>query len=153
MQAFANVKDEHLQDLIHSTGFYRNKAKNIKGAARKLIAEFGSSVPDNMVDLITIPGIARKSANVILSVWHGKNEGIVVDKQVKRSSQRIGLTKEKTPEKIERDLMKLIPREKWGMFAFCIVDHGRTLCKAPKPKCAKCEIENICPSSSNTPLQ
>jgi endonuclease-3 len=100
-----------------------------------------------MEKLITIPGIARKSSNVLLWVWYGKNEGVVVDTHVKRIAARLGLTDEKTPEKIEKDLIKLFPRTDWGMLAYYLVDHGRTLCKAPTPKCAECPLKDICPAS------
>jgi len=144
---FASADKSELEKYIHSTGFFRNKAKNIIGAAKVVIKDFGGKVPDKMEKLVTIPGIARKSANVILYVWYGKNEGVVVDTHVKRLCNRLGLTKEQNPVKIERDLMKLFPREKWGPLAYYLVDHGRALCKAPTPKCAQCPLNDICPTS------
>lgn len=146
---FAKADLEELQKYIHSTGFFRNKAKNIIGAANTVVENFNGKVPKTMEKLVTIPGIARKSANVILFVWYGKNEGIVVDTHVKRISNRLKLTKEKNPVKIEKDLMKLYPREQWGNLAYYFVDHGRALCKAPTPKCIKCPLKDICPASKN----
>ncbi|MFC1656188.1 endonuclease III [Patescibacteria group bacterium] len=147
VKAFAECDLADLERAIHSTGFYRNKAKNIKGAAQKVLSDFGGKVPDTMEELVTLPGIARKSANVLLYAWFGKNEGVVVDTHVKRISNRLGLTSEKIPEKIEKDLMKLYPRKDWGQFAYYIVDHGRALCKAPTPKCAECDLQDICPAA------
>lgn len=146
---FAVADIEELQKYIHSTGFFRNKSKNIIGAAQTVVDKYKGKVPQTMKELITIPGIARKSANVILFVWYGKNEGVVVDTHVKRISNRLGLSKEQNPVKIEQDLMKLYPREKWGQFAYYIVDHGRALCKAPTPKCIDCNLKDICPASKN----
>ncbi len=147
IQAFANTSIHHLEQKIRSTGFYRNKAKNIKAAASKILNDFDGNVPDNMDDLIKISGIARKSANVILYVWYGKNEGVVVDTHVKRISNRLGLTKETNPVKIEKDLMKLYKKKDWGKLAYYMVEHGRALCKAPTPKCADCDLDDICPSA------
>ena len=144
---FANAKREELEKYIHSTGFFRNKAKNIINAAQKIIKDFDGNVPNTMQQLITIPGIARKSANVILYVWYGKNEGVVVDTHVKRLSNRLGLTKEQNPVKIEKDLMKLYPQNQWGKLSYYLVDHGRAICKAPTPKCIQCQLTDICPSS------
>jgi len=147
IEAFANVPIHNLEQKIRSTGFFRNKAKNIKAAAQTVLEQFNGEVPDNMEDLVQIPGIARKSANVILYVWYGKNEGVVVDTHVKRISNRLGLTKETNPVKIERDLMKLYKKDDWGMLAYYMVEHGRALCKAPTPKCAECNLNDICPSA------
>ncbi|MFC1599805.1 endonuclease III [Patescibacteria group bacterium] len=147
MQDYIDVEQGHLEQLIRSSGFFRNKAKNIKAAAKTLVEQFNSTVPDEMDDLLKIPGIARKSANVLLFVWFGKNEGVVVDTHVKRLSNRLGLTKEQNPVKIERDLMKLFKQKDWGMFSYYLVDHGRALCKAPTPKCALCKLNDICPSA------
>jgi endonuclease-3 len=148
IEDFAQAEKEELEKLIYSTGFYRNKAKNIIGAAKKILNDFKGNVPDNMENLVTIPGVARKTANVILSSWFKKNEGVVVDTHVKRISQRLGLTENKTPEKIEKDLMNIYEKKKWGPFSYMIVDHGRALCKAPTPKCILCGLKDICPSSS-----
>lgn len=147
IEAFANVKLRHLEQIIRSTGFFRNKAKNIKAAAKILLEQFNSSVPNEMQDLLKIPGIARKSANVILYVWYGKNEGVIVDTHVKRISNRLGLTKHTNPVKIEQDLMKLYKKDDWGLLSYYFVDHGRALCKAPTPKCEKCHLNDICPSA------
>ncbi|MFC1647475.1 endonuclease III [Patescibacteria group bacterium] len=144
---FAEVSLDALEQKIRSTGFFRNKAKNIKGAAQTILEKFNGEVPNNMEDLVEIPGIARKSANVILFVWFGKNEGVVVDTHVKRISQRLGLTKEKDPVKIEKDLIKIFDQKDWGMLAYYLVEHGRALCKAPTPKCADCDLNDICPSA------
>lgn len=149
MQDYIDVDQEHLEQLIRSSGFFRNKAKSIKGAAKVVVEQFNSTVPSEMDDLLRIPGIARKSANVLLWVWFEKNEGVVVDTHVKRLSNRFGLTKEQNPVKIERDLMKLFKQEDWGMFAYYLVDHGRALCKAPTPKCSECKLNDICPSAKN----
>lgn len=146
-KAFAEANLQELEQEIYSTGFYRNKAKNIVAASQKIVIEFKGKMPDNMNDLLTLPGIARKSANVVLYVWYGKNEGVVVDTHVKRISNRLALTKNKTPEKIEQDLMKLYNRRKWGPFAYYLVVHGRTLCTARNPKCIKCPLQPICPGS------
>lgn len=144
---FAEANPAELERIIYSTGFYRNKARNIIGSAKKILEDFDGKVPNKMIKLTTLPGVARKTANVILSSWFAKTEGIVVDTHVKRISQRLGLTKNKTPEKIEKDLMKLYPRKHWGQLSYMIVDHGRETCKALNPKCAKCRLNDICPSS------
>lgn len=145
VENFADCDLAELEQDVHTTGFYRNKAKNIKGAAQTVISKFKGKVPETMEELVQIPGIARKSANVILFVWYGKNEGVVVDTHVKRIAYRLGLTKEKDPVKIERDLMKLYKPEDWGMFSYYLVEHGRALCKAPTPKCSQCKLNDICP--------
>lgn len=147
IEAFANVSLDNLEQKIRSTGFFRNKAKNIKGAAQTVLEKFNGKVPDNMEDLLQIPGIARKSANVILFVWYGKNEGVIVDTHVKRISNRLGLTNHNDPVQIERDLMKLYKKKDWGMLSYYMVEHGRALCKAPTPKCADCNLNDICPSA------
>lgn len=144
---FAQAQQEELQEYVHSTGFFRNKTKNIIGAAQTIMKKYEGKVPQTMKELTTVPGIARKSANVILFVWYGKNEGVVVDTHVKRLSNRLGLTKEQNPVKIEQDLIKLYPREQWGQLAYYLVEHGRTLCKAPTPKCIECNLKDICPTS------
>jgi len=149
IQAFADVDLARLEQIIRSTGFFRNKAKNIKAAAKTVLEQFNGSVPEEMDDLIKIPGIARKSANVILYVWYGKNQGVIVDTHVKRISGRLGLTKHKDPVKIEKDLMKLYKKDDWGLLSYYFVDHGRALCKAPTPKCADCDLKDICPSAKN----
>ncbi len=147
IQDYIDVDQEHLEQLIRSSGFFRNKAKNIKGAARVVVEQFNSTVPHEMDDLLKIPGIARKSANVLLWVWFGKNKGVIVDTHVKRLSNRLGLTKEQNPVKIEQDLMKLYKKDDWGLLSYYFVDHGRALCKAPTPKCIECKLNDICPSA------
>lgn len=147
MQDYIDVDQEHLEQLIRSSGFFRNKAKNIKGAARIVVEQFNSTVPKEMDELLKIPGIARKSANVLLWVWFGKNEGVIVDTHVKRLSNRLGLTKEQNPVKIEQDLIKLYKKDDWGILSYYLVDHGRALCKAPTPKCLECKLNDICPSA------
>ena len=152
VKSFSSASLPELEQKIYSTGFYKNKAKNIKGAAQKVIQDFNGKVPDNMVDLLKLPGVARKTANVILSVAYGKNEGIVVDTHVARISGLLGLcsmkdSKSKNAVRIEKDLMGLIPRKDWGRFSFMVVDHGRKICVARKPKCRECSLNKICPSA------
>jgi endonuclease-3 len=147
VEAFAKANLEELQEIVRSTGFFRNKSKNIIGAAQKIVKDFKGKVPDSMEKLVTIPGIARKSANVILYVWFGKNEGVVVDTHVKRISNRLALTSHKDPVKIEKDLMGIYPKKDWGEYAYRVVEHGRKLCKAPTPKCIDCDLKDICPAS------
>jgi len=147
VKAFAEADIEELQKEVKPTGFYRNKAKNIQGAARKIILDFGGEVPDTMEELITLPGVARKTANVILGVHFKKNVGVTVDTHVIRLSNLLKLTKEKNPEKIERDLMKLIPQKEWEKFSLLIINHGRKVCIARRPQCHECVLNNICPSS------
>jgi endonuclease-3 len=125
VQDFAKLEPQQLEPDIHSTGFFRNKSKSVVGAARRIVSEFGGEVPDNMDDLMTLPGVARKTANVVLGTWFGKNEGVVVDTHVHRISRRLELTKNDDPKKIEQDLMAIIPREKWTLFSHQIIWHGR----------------------------
>ena len=147
VETFAKCDILDLEMMVKSTGFYRNKAKNIQGAAIRIVEEFDGKVPDNMEDLITLPGVARKTANVVLSSWFGKNEGVVVDTHVKRITNRLQLTKEQNPEKIEKDLMKLFKQDQWGDFSHMVVLHGRALCTARKTKCNECLLQGICPSA------
>ncbi len=140
---FARVSLEDLEQMVHSTGFYRNKAKNIKACCAALVDKYGGRVPDNMEDLIQLPGIGRKTANVVLGNAFGI-PGVVVDTHVKRLSQRIGLTAERDPVKIEFDLMGVIPRDNWIDFSQQMVWHGRALCTARKPKCASCPLHQLC---------
>jgi len=141
---FAALKPEQLEPEIRSTGFFRNKSKSLVGAAQKIISDFGGQVPQEMEQLLTIPGVARKTANVVLGTWFHKNDGVVVDTHVQRISRRLELTREEDPRKIEQDLMRVIPRQKWTDFSHQIIWHGRKLCIARKPKCAECPLENIC---------
>ena len=143
---FARAKQGTLEKEIRSTGFYRNKAKNIIGASKKIVKDFGGRVPDSMQELVTLPGVARKTANIVLSSSFRKAEGIAVDTHVKRLSGRMGLSKEKTPEKIEKDLMKIVPKRDWLDFNYMMVDHGRKICMARKPLCPVCPIRKLCPS-------
>jgi endonuclease-3 len=150
VQDFAKLEPQQLEPDIHSTGFFRNKSKSVVGAARRVVSEFGGKVPDNMDDLLTLPGVARKTANVMLGTWFGKNEGVVVDTHVHRISRRLELTKNDDPKKIEQDLMVIIPREKWTLFSHQIIWHGRRLCIARSPKCVDCPLENICHAEDKT---
>ena len=141
---YANVPIERLEDAIRSTGFFHSKAKNIQNSCREIIERFDAAVPDTMESLVSLPGIGRKTANVILSNVFGKNEGVVVDTHVLRVSRRIGLSQEKTPEKIERELMNLFPKNEWTALGHCLVFHGRQMCQARKPKCEQCPIQKYC---------
>ncbi len=145
--AMAKAFLPELEAMIHSAGFYHNKAKNLLGLAETLMREFGGVVPDTMEALLTLPGVARKTANVILGSAFHKAEGVVVDTHVKRLAQRLGLSREETPEKIERDLMSLIPRRHWVVFSHWLIWHGRRVCFARKPKCAECGLQAMCPSA------
>src|SRR5579871_6516668 len=148
--AFAALTPEQLEPDVRSTGFFRNKSKSVVGAAKKLVAEFGGEVPDDIEKLLTLPGVARKTANVVLGSWFKKAEGIVVDTHVHRISRRLELTKNEDPKKIEEDLMRVIPRDKWILFAHQVVWHGRKLCFARSPKCSDCPLENLCHAEDKT---
>ena len=150
VEAFAALTPEQLEPDVRSTGFFRNKSKSVVGAARKIVAEFGGQVPDDIEKLLTLPGVARKTANVVLGTWFKKAEGVVVDTHVHRISRRLELTKESDPQKIEQDLMKIIPRDRWILFSHQVIWHGRKLCFARKPKCAACALENICHAGDKT---
>jgi endonuclease-3 len=150
VQAFAALTPEQLQPDVRSTGFFRNKSKSVVGAAKKIVADFGGQVPDEMDKLLTLPGVARKTANVVLGTWFKKAEGVVVDTHVHRISRRLELTKNDDPQKIERDLMRIIPRDRWILFSHQIIWHGRTLCIARKPKCVDCSLENLCHAADKT---
>ena len=150
VEAFAALTPEELQPDIRSTGFFRNKSKSVVGAAKKVVADFGGQVPLNMNDLLTLPGVARKTANVVLGTWFKIADGVVVDTHVTRISRRLELTVQTDPQKIEQDLMRIIPREKWILFAHQMIWHGRKLCYARKPKCADCLLENICHAADKT---
>ncbi len=149
-EAFAALKPEELEDDIRSTGFFRNKSKSLVGAARKLVSDFGGVVPRTMDELLQLPGVARKTANVVLGTWYRIADGVVVDTHVQRISRRLELTKNDDPRKIEQDLMRVIPREKWILFAHQIILHGRALCLARTPKCADCPLENLCHAADKT---
>jgi endonuclease III len=150
VEAFAALTPEQLEPDVRSTGFFRNKSKSVVGAAKKIVADFGGQVPDDMEKLLTLPGVARKTANVVLGSWFGKAVGVVVDTHVHRISRRLELTTQNDPQKIEQDLMKVIPQEKWILFSHQIIWHGRKLCIARKPKCAECALENLCHAGDKT---
>jgi endonuclease-3 len=150
VQDFAALTPEQLQPDVRSTGFFRNKSKSVVGAAKKIVADFGSEVPSDMDQLLTLPGVARKTANVVLGTWFKKAEGVVVDTHVTRISRRLELTKNTDAPKIEQDLMKVIPREKWILFSHQIIWHGRKLCIARRPKCVECPLENLCHAADKT---
>jgi endonuclease III len=143
---YANAPVPELENAIKSTGFFRSKTKSIRGATSTIVEKFGGKVPDSMEGLRELPGVGRKTANVVLGNVFGKNEGIVVDTHVIRLSQRLGLTKHKDPEKIEQDLMKLVPKEHWTKWSHWLIWHGRRRCFARKPDCANCEVFKLCPS-------
>src|SRR5882672_9724053 len=149
-QAFAALKPEQLEPDIRCTGFFRNKAKSLVGAAKKVVEDFGGQVPDEMDQLLTLPGVARKTANVVLGTWFKKNVGVVVDTHVTRISNRLELSSGTDARKIEQDLMKVIPQEKWTLFSHQIIWHGRKICIARKPKCAECPLENVCHAGDKT---
>ena len=141
------ASQEELETEIYSTGFYRNKAKNIKKMCEMLVNNFNGEVPDTMEELVTLPGVARKTANIVLSGAFGKLEGIAVDTHVKRLSFRLGLTDKIDQDKIEKDLMELVPRKDWDNFSLLLINHGRNICNARKPACDKCVLNNLCPSA------
>ena len=150
VEAFAALTPEQLEPDVRSTGFFRNKSKSVVGAAKMIVADFGGQVPDDMEKLLTLPGVARKTANVVLGTWFKKAEGVVVDTHVHRISRRLELTTQNDPAKIEQDLMRVIPREKWILFSHQIIWHGRKLCIARKPKCVDCALENLCHAADKT---
>lgn len=140
----AHAHPAEVSDLIRTTGFFNNKTKNIIGAARKLLADHNGEVPRTMEELLQVPGAARKTANVVLGTVYGIASGVVVDTHVQRISRRLDLTRETTPEKIERDLIKTLPQDKWILFSHQIIHHGRRICDARKPKCAECPLDSLC---------
>jgi endonuclease-3 len=148
----ANANQAELAQDIRSTGFFNNKSKSLIGAARKILADFGGEVPRNIDDLLTVPGAARKTANVVLGTAFGIASGVVVDTHVQRISQRLDLTKNKDPKKIEQDLIKIIPKEKWILFSHQIILHGRALCIARNPRCAECALDPVCYAKDKTSL-
>ena len=145
---FAAADPAALEREIHSTGFFRNKTKSIIGMAQALVERHGGQVPDTMDELVELPGVGRKTANVVLGSWFGKSEGIVVDTHVQRLATLLGLTKQTDAVKIERDLMALVPRAKWTWWSHTLILHGRRVCIARRPKCAECVVNRLCPSSS-----
>ncbi|WP_456430965.1 endonuclease III [Thermosulfuriphilus sp.] len=147
VSAYVEAPLEELEQDIKPTGFYRNKARNIKEAARIILQDFGGQVPRTMEEMLRLPGVARKTANIVLANAYGVVEGIPVDTHVRRVSQRLGFTKEKDPNKIEKDLMAIIPREDWARIPYIFIDHGRKVCKARKPRCQDCPVKDLCPSA------
>ena len=141
------VPEDELKADIRSTGFFNQKATSIRAACQRIVEVYGGEVPGTMEDLLTLRGVARKTANIVLGNSFGIVEGIAVDTHVKRLANRIGFSKESDPVKIEQDLMRLIPREKWFSFTYVLIDHGRAICHAKKPRCTECPIEPLCPSS------
>ena len=152
IEAFAALKPEELEPDIRTTGFFRNKSKSVVGAARKLISDFGGQVPRTMDELLQIPGVARKTANVVLGTWFKIADGVVVDTHVKRITHLLGLTKHTNPEKIEQDLMALLPETEWVNFAHRLIHHGRRICIARRPKCPECPLLKLCPRVGLPPL-
>jgi endonuclease-3 len=148
--AMAKATLPQLEALIRTTGFFRNKAKSIQGAARKVVGEFGGQVPQTLAELITIPGAARKTANVVLGVAYGKAEGVVVDTHVFRIARRLRLAKGDTPQKVEQELIRILPESRWIGFSHQIIHHGRAVCVARKPKCDRCNLEQICNAKDKT---
>jgi endonuclease-3 len=147
---FADADTPELEDMIHSSGFFRNKSRNIKAACSVIVEKYGGEVPQTMDELLELPGVARKTANVVLGVAFGQASGVVVDTHVQRLSRRLDLSKEIRPEKIEQALMKLVPREKWIEFSHLLIHHGRALCTALRPKCVECPIEDLCYAEDKT---
>jgi len=149
-RAMAAASLHEIEDLIRTTGFFRNKAKSIKGAAKVVVEEFGGQVPQTMEEILRLPGVARKTGNVVLGSWYGIASGVVVDTHVMRLSRRLEFTKEKTPEKVEKALIKIIPQDRWINFSHELIHHGRQICLARKPKCVDCTLEKLCFSGDKT---
>jgi endonuclease III len=147
---FAALKPEELEPDIRSTGFFRNKSKSLVGSAQAITGKFAGKVPENMDDLLTLPGVARKTANVVLGTWFRKAVGVVVDTHVQRISRRLELTRNEDPKQIEQDLMRVIPQNEWIDFSHQIIHHGRAICIARKPRCAQCALEDICHAADKT---
>ncbi len=146
-ESLAGAKVQEVEEVVRSTGFYRNKARNLVGMAEAVMERHGGEIPDSMESLSALPGIGRKTANVVLGNAFGIDEGIVVDTHVRRLSQRLGLTREDDPEKIERDLIRLFPRDRWTLLSHLLIFHGRAVCAARRPRCGECPIAHLCPSS------
>ena len=148
---FADANPDELEEMIHSTGFFRNKTRSIMGACQRIRNDFGGEVPDTMEDLLTLPGVARKTANVVLGTWFRKNEGVVVDTHVFRISHRLGLAPRKNTAHTEQRLMALVPRREWTNFSHRVILHGRAICAARSPKCRECALESMCPQNGVEP--
>jgi len=146
--ALARADRADLEQMIHSAGFFRMKAKHIIGAAQRIVEAYAGVVPDSMEELVTLPGVARKTANIVLSAGYGKAEGIAVDTHAGRLSRRLGLSREDDPVKVERDLMALVPKSDWIDFNFLLVEHGRAVCMARKPECPRCFLRRLCPAAA-----
>lgn len=146
-KALAEADQSEVEAIIRPTGFFRNKARSIIAAAKKIVSDFGGKVPETMEALVTLPGVARKTANIVLSSAYRKAEGIAVDTHVRRLSGRLGLSRHQDPNKIEQDLMALVPKREWLDFNYMLVDHGRKICQAKKPLCGQCFLQDLCPSS------
>jgi endonuclease-3 len=144
---YLRVPEDELKADIKPTGFFNQKATSIRAACDRIVSEYGGKVPDTMEDLITLRGVARKTANIVLGNAYGKVEGIAVDTHVRRLANRFGFSKESDPDKIEQDLMRLVPRERWFDFTYVLIDHGRAICHAKKPLCTECPVEPLCPAS------
>ncbi len=144
---YLRVAESELAADIKPTGFFNQKTKSIRGACRRIVEAYGGKVPDTMEDLVTLPGVARKTSNIVLGNAFGKVEGIAVDTHVRRLAQRLGFSEQSDPDKIERDLMGLVPKKRWFDFTYVLIDHGRAVCKAPTPRCEACPVNGICPSS------
>jgi len=149
-EAIAYANPRELQQDIRPTGFFRNKTKSIIGASKKIVEEFGGNVPRTMEELLTLPGVARKTANVVLGTAYGIPSGIVVDTHVQRLTRRLDLSRNTDPKKIEQDLMRIIPQEKWILFSHQLIWHGRRVCQARKPRCVECNLERLCYSRDKT---
>ena len=149
-EAMSNASVESIEEIIRTTGFYHNKARSIQGAGRVIHEQFDDQVPQTMEELLTVPGAARKTSNVVLGVAYGKAEGVVVDTHVFRVSRRLGMTRSDTPQAIEQDLMKIIPKDRWIQFSHELIHHGRQICEARKPKCAACPLEALCRAPDKT---
>jgi endonuclease-3 len=147
-QALATAPREEIEALIRPTGFYRNKAKHIQETCRKILTDFGGQVPRTMPELLTLPGVARKTANVVLAHAFGINAGVTVDTHVKRLSRRLGLTEHEDPVRIERDLMQLLPQVDWENWSLRLIEHGRAICTARQPLCQQCFLADLCPTAS-----
>lgn len=145
-EELSGARQEEVEELIRSTGFFRNKARSLLGMAAALVDLHGGEVPRTMAELVALPGVGRKTANVVLSNAFGKAEGVVVDTHVKRIVGRLGFTKETDPVRVERELMRILPREHWGSLEHLLIWHGRAVCKAPRPRCGECVVADLCPS-------